>query len=103
MRRLVTHHLMGDRCVTAEEAVRWMGALQAQAYGQALWAIGLRTHSATLADVERAIAERRILQTWPLRGTLHFIPALDADGIGSAHAARRRASDGATRARRDHH
>lgn len=55
-----------------------MGALQAQAYGQALWAIGLRTHAATLADVERAIAERHIVQTWPLRGTLHVVPAQDA-------------------------
>jgi len=78
MSRLVTHRLAGDRCATPEEVVRWMGAMQAQAYGQALWAIGLRTQAATLVDVERAIAERRILQTWPLRGTLHFIPAQDA-------------------------
>jgi len=31
------------------------GALQAQDYPQALWAIGLRMHSATLADVEQAL------------------------------------------------
>ena len=58
--------------------MRWMGALQAQAYGQVVWAIGLRTHAATLAQVEQAIAERRILLTWPLRGTLHVVPAEDA-------------------------
>ena len=78
IRRLVTHRLGGTPCATPEDVVRWMGALQAQAYGQALWAIGRRTHAATLADVERAITERRILLTWPLRGTLHVIPAQDA-------------------------
>jgi len=78
VQRLVNHHLVGTPFTTPEEVVCWMGALQAQAYGQALWAIGLRTHAATLADVERAIAERHIVQTWPLRGTLHFIPAQDA-------------------------
>jgi hypothetical protein len=55
-----------------------MGAVQAQDYGQALWAIGLRTRAATVADVERAIAERAIVLTWPMRGTLHFVPAEDA-------------------------
>lgn len=76
--RLISHRLAGERCTTPADVVRWMGALQAQSYGQALWAIGVRTHSATLADVERAIAEQRIILTWPLRGTLHAIPAEDA-------------------------
>jgi len=88
MQRLVTHRLGGTPCTTPAEAVRWMGALQAQAYGQALWAIGLRTHAATLADVERAIADRRILLTWPLRGTLHFIPAQDAHWMLTVSAPR---------------
>lgn len=78
LRRLGSQRLAGERCATPEEVVRWMGALQAQAYGQATWAIGLRTQGAALADVERAIAERRIVLTWPLRGTLHAIPAEDA-------------------------
>lgn len=78
MRRLVTHRLADEQCATPEAVVRWMGALQAQAYGQMFWAIGLRTQAATLADVERAIAERHIVLTWPLRGTLHVIPAQDA-------------------------
>jgi len=33
---------------------------------------------ATRADVERAIRERAIVRTWPMRGTLHFVPAIDA-------------------------
>lgn len=76
--RLASQRLLDERCATPDEVARWMGALQGQAYGQAVWAIGLRTRGATLGDVERAFAERRIVLTWPLRGTLHVIPAEDA-------------------------
>jgi hypothetical protein len=57
--------------------VRWLGAVQAQDYLGALWAIGLRTRNATEQMVERAIAEGRIVRTWPMRGTLHFVAAED--------------------------
>lgn len=30
-----------------------------------------------MADVENAVANRTIVRTWPMRGTLHFIPAPD--------------------------
>lgn len=58
--------------------VTHLGALQAQDHPGALWSIGLRMASATRADVERAIHERTIVRTWPMRGTLHFVPAVDA-------------------------
>lgn len=63
---------------TPAATVRWFGAVQAQDYLGSLWAIGLRTRSATEACVERAIADRSIVRTWPLRGTLHFVAAEDA-------------------------
>jgi hypothetical protein len=59
-------------------AVRWFGAVQAQDYLGSLWAIGLRTRAASEVSIERAIAERSIVRTWPLRGTLHFVAAEDA-------------------------
>jgi hypothetical protein len=52
--------------------------MQAQDYAGALWSIALRTTAATRVDVERAIADGEIVRTWPMRGTLHFIPAVDA-------------------------
>jgi hypothetical protein len=58
--------------------VRWFGAVQAQDYLGALWAVGLRTRGATESAVERAIVDRTIVRTWPLRGTLHFVAAEDA-------------------------
>jgi hypothetical protein len=66
------------RSTTPEAVVTRLGAIQAQDYPGALWAIGLRMAGATRTDVERAIVERTIVRTWPMRGTLHFIPAADA-------------------------
>jgi hypothetical protein len=51
--------------------------MQAQDYLGALWAIGLRLPTATETDIERALAERTIVRTWPLRSTLHVVAAAD--------------------------
>lgn len=77
VQRLRNHRIAGERLRRPEDVVRWMGALQAQDYRQSLWAIGLRLQTATVAAVEQAIAQRRIVLTWPLRGTIHVVPAED--------------------------
>jgi hypothetical protein len=51
--------------------------MQAQDYLGVLWSIGLRSGACTEADVEQAIADRTIVRTWPMRGTLHFVCAAD--------------------------
>jgi Winged helix DNA-binding domain len=51
--------------------------MQAQDFPGAKWSIGLRVPSATDAAVEAAIADRRIARSWPMRGTLHFVPPHD--------------------------
>jgi hypothetical protein len=71
--QLLTHHPFD----APGDVVRWFGAVQAQDYPGGLWAVGLRTPAATEADVERAIAERAVVRTWPMRGTLHFVAAED--------------------------
>jgi hypothetical protein len=70
--RLRTQRLTGRGFAAPDEAVHWFGAVQAQDYPGALWALGLRTERATEASVKQAIADRRIVRSWPLRGTLHF-------------------------------
>lgn len=60
-----------------EQVVAALGALQAQDYGGALWSIGLRLPGATETAVETAIAEREIVRTWLMRGTLHFVATAD--------------------------
>jgi len=77
-RRMRSQRISGPKPDNPADVVRRLGALQAQDYAQATWAIGARSSGATLADVERAIADRRIVLTWAMRGTLHAVPAEDA-------------------------
>ena len=59
------------------DVVRWLGAVQAQDYPAAKWAVGLRLPGSSLAVVEAAVARREIVRTWALRGTLHLLAAVD--------------------------
>lgn len=86
--RLQRQRIAGAKFASPAEAVSWLGAMQAQDYTAALWAIGLRTRDATLAQVEQAIAERRIVRTWPMRGTLHFLAAEDVRWMSALMAPR---------------
>ncbi|MFN8499008.1 MAG: winged helix DNA-binding domain-containing protein [Anaerolineae bacterium] len=79
---IIAHRLYNQQLVTPQfrtpaEVVAWFGAVQAQDYPGGKWAVGLRLPSATDADVETAIADRSIIRTWPMRGTLHFVAADD--------------------------
>jgi hypothetical protein len=76
-RRLAAQHIARPRFERAGELVSWMGAVQAQDYLASLWAIGLRLTGGTETVVERAIADGSIVRTWPMRGTLHLVPAAD--------------------------
>jgi hypothetical protein len=72
-RQLVDHGADTEARDPAEVVGR-LFALQAQDYAAALWAVGLRCGpGASRATVEDAIAGRRIVRTWPMRGTLHFL------------------------------
>lgn len=75
--RLFNQQITSPRFTTPAQLVRWMGAVQAQDYRGSLWAVGLRLPAAGEADVEKAVADRTIVRTWPMRGTLHYVPAPD--------------------------
>jgi hypothetical protein len=76
--RLTAQHIAQADFATAKEVVSHMLAMQAQDYPGALWAIALRTPNLTREGVEKAIIDRQIVRTWPMRGTLHFLAAEDA-------------------------
>jgi hypothetical protein len=57
-------------------------------YAGALWSIALRTPHLTKTDIEKAIENREIVRTWPMRGTLHFLAAKDARWMVSLLAPR---------------
>jgi hypothetical protein len=75
--RLHTQHIAGAGFEKPGDVVAWLGAVQAQDYLGALWAVGLRMRNAVEADIEQALADRTIIRTWPMRGTLHFVAAAD--------------------------
>ncbi|MFN2546390.1 MAG: winged helix DNA-binding domain-containing protein [Myxococcales bacterium] len=71
--RLRNQRLVGPRCRTPAEVVGWFGAVQAQDYAAAKWALALRTRRATERDVEAAFDRRDIIRTHVLRPTWHFV------------------------------
>lgn len=75
------------------DVVRWLGAVQAQDYLGSLWALGLRMRSAVAAEIEQAIADKAIVRTWPLRGTLHYVAAGDVHWMLGLSAPRTIARD----------
>ncbi len=75
--RLISQQIAVPGQTHPQAVVSALGAMQAQDYPGVLWAIGLRLPAATEATIEQAIAERVVVRTWPMRGTLHFVAAAD--------------------------
>jgi hypothetical protein len=57
--------------------VGWLGAVQAQDYAGAKWALGLRLRGVTEDDIDRAFAAGSILRTHLMRPTWHFVTPRD--------------------------
>jgi hypothetical protein len=93
LRRLAAQHILTDRFGTPEAVVAHMGAMQAQDYAQSVFGIGVRAASGLLSDVEAAIERAGILRTWPMRGTIHFVPPGNARWMLTLGAARMIAAD----------
>jgi hypothetical protein len=79
--RLLNQRLYDNPLEKPADVVAWMGAIQAQDYPGALWAVGQRSEHPVDNAVESALTERAIIRTWPMRGTLHFVAAEDARWI----------------------
>jgi hypothetical protein len=79
--RLLNQHISGVLFKKPEDAVRWMTAVQAQDFLASLWAIGIRVKNSCISDIEESIANKKIVRTWLLRGTLHFVKGEDVRWI----------------------
>ena len=89
--RLQNQRIAVSKFAKPGDVVAWLGAVQAQDFNGALWAVGVRMPAElnpTEALIEQAIAEGKIIRTWPMRGTLHFVAAEDAHWIMDLLAAR---------------
>jgi hypothetical protein len=76
--RMASLLLAGEHARTPLEIATWFGAMQAQDLASAQWSLGVRMAGSTLADVQAAFEAGEILRTWPMRGTVHVVPAVDA-------------------------
>ncbi len=59
------------------EVVQWLGAIQAQDYPAAKWAVGLRAQGLTDSVLDQALADGAILRTHVLRPAWHFVSPKD--------------------------
>jgi hypothetical protein len=89
--RLRSQRLIGVPCRDAAQVVAWFGAVQAQDYAGAKWALAQRTRAATDDDVERACDRGAILRTHVLRPTWHFVAPDDIRWMTALSAPRVRA------------
>lgn len=76
-RRLINQQIANTNFSQAEDLVHWMGAIQAQDYAMAKWAIGCRLISSNDQIVEEAMNSGKIIRTHVLRPTWHFVSAKD--------------------------
>src|SRR5712692_5990049 len=75
--RLHNQHIAGTLFEKPADAVAWLGAVQAQDYAGAKWAVGQRVQDATDAAIDQAFAEGKILRTHVMRPTWHFVTPAD--------------------------
>ena len=75
--RVRAQGLAGDGAVAVAAAVRTAAALQAQAAGPVRLQVWARTSGLRAADVDVAVAERAVVRTWLMRGTIHMVAADD--------------------------
>ncbi len=79
----IAHQRLQNQFITqqafekAGDVVRWLGAVQAQDYAAAKWALGLRMQNSTDDLIEQAFTDGTILRTHVMRPTWHFVLPAD--------------------------
>src|SRR6185312_10048755 len=71
--RLQNQHLAQPYFDHPAEIVKWLGAVQAQDYAGAKWALGQRLKSCNDEQIEKAFTDGDIIRTHVLRPTWHFV------------------------------
>jgi hypothetical protein len=79
----IAHQRLHNQLITQRmfekpsDVVQWLGAVQAQDYAAAKWALGLRVQGAIDESIEQAFAGGTILRTHVMRPTWHFVAPAD--------------------------
>src|SRR5665647_1741590 len=75
--RLFSQKIASTEFASAKEVVGWMGAMQAQDFAMAKWAVGLRLLYPTNLKIETALNKGEIIRTHLMRPTWHFVASDD--------------------------
>ena len=75
--RLAAQRLVGEPAATAADAVRWLTCAQGQDLPGVVASVALRTAGGSRALVHEAMGAGQVVRSWPMRGTLHLVPAED--------------------------
>jgi hypothetical protein len=75
--RLYNQQITGTHRKNAKDIVSWMGAMQAQDFNMAKWAVGIRLPGTTDELIQAALDKGQILRTHVLRPTWHLVSAAD--------------------------
>jgi len=88
--RMHAQLLAGEQAAAPGDVLERMLALQGQDLASVLWAVGARTRAeqATEGAVLGAMASGELVRGWPMRGTLHLLPARELGWILSLTSAR---------------
>jgi hypothetical protein len=86
--RMANQRLWGKPFDTPEEAVGWLGAMQAQEFSFAKWSVAQRAKGVDVAAMARAFDEGTIVRSHFLRPTWHFALAKDIRWLLTATAPR---------------
>lgn len=90
--RLVAQRVAGPRLPGPAAAVEHLLAVQAQDLPGAMTSIALRTADPSRAAVVAAFDDGAIVRSWPMRGTLHAVPAVDLGWMVALMSERPRAA-----------
>jgi len=92
LQRLANQHLTDPELDDPVELVRRLGAVQAQDYPAAKWAIALRTRGVGENAIEQALSDGALVRTHVLRPTWHVVAAEDIRWMLALTAPRVRAA-----------
>ncbi len=87
-RRMRAQRLSAPMAADPAAVVAWFGAVQAQDYPGAKWALTLRAPGLTDVQLDQALADGTIIRTHGPRPTWHFIAPADARWVLAAVAPR---------------
>jgi hypothetical protein len=77
-RRVGNQHIARQTFKKPADIVKYLGAVQAQDFAGAKWALGLRLQKSSDKAIDKALADGSIIRTHVLRPTWHFVSPADA-------------------------